>query len=165
MNSVGSSLETGVLIQMKKQSRSEKFEPKITQGKQLPGVSGYLSKPIMYETKAIIEATANFDEHCRIGGSEYRATINGQVLAVKKTKKDVTEELKILQKVNHANLVRLVGISSNTDGNRFLVYEYAENGSLDKWLHSKSSSSSGILTWGKRLNIALDVANGLQYMH
>ncbi|XP_041013999.1 serine/threonine receptor-like kinase NFP [Juglans microcarpa x Juglans regia] len=165
MKRVGSSLETSVLIKMKEQSRCENFEPKITQGKLLPGVSGYLSKPIMYETKAIIEATANFDEHCRIGGSVYRATINGQVLAVKKTKEDVTEELKILQKVNHANLVRLMGISSDTDGNRFLVYEYAENGSLDKWLHSKSSSSSAILTWSQRLIIALDVANGLQYMH
>ncbi|KAG2703731.1 hypothetical protein I3760_06G150300 [Carya illinoinensis] len=165
MKRLGSSLETSVLIKMKEQSRSENFEPKITQGKLLPGVSSYLSKPIMYETKAIIEATANFDEHCRIGGSVHRATINGQVLAVKKTKEDVTEELKILQKVNHANLVRLMGISFDTDGNRFLVYEYAENGSLDKWLHSKSSSSSVILTWSQRLNIALDVANGLEYMH
>ncbi|KAJ6961692.1 hypothetical protein NC652_000587 [Populus alba x Populus x berolinensis] len=87
-----------------------------------------------------------------------------------KTKDDITEELKILQKVSHANLVKLMGMSSGFDreGNRFLVYEFAENGSLEKWLHptsESSSSSSGFLTWSQRLHVALDVANGLQYMH
>jgi hypothetical protein len=154
INRMGSSLETSDLIQTKEQAKSEAFK-----GKLLPGVSDYLSKPIVYENKTIMEATMNLNEHRRIGGSVYRATINGLDLAVKKTKEDVcTEELKILQKVNHANLVRLVGISSEVaDGNRFLVYEYAENGSLD--------NSLAFLTWNQRLNIALDVANGLYYMH
>lgn len=155
------------LVQAKELKRG-----KIIQDKLLPGVSGYLSKPIMYETKAIMEATFNFNDNCRIGGSVYKATIDGEVLAVKKVNKDVTEELRILQKVNHANLVKLMGISSDYHGHILLVYEYAENGSLDKWLHSKSSSSSSsssdpvsFLTWNQRLNIALDVASGLQYMH
>ena len=165
---IGSSLETSELIQMKEQSKSDNFEPKskTAQTKLLPGVSGYLSKPIMYEANTIMEATMNLNEHCRIGGSVYKATINGNILAVKKIKEDVTEELKILQKVNHANLVKLMGVSSDTEGNHFLVYEYAEKGSLDKWLHSsKSSKSLALLTWSQRLNIALDVANGLHYMH
>ena len=58
-------------------------------------------------------------------------------------------------------------MSSESGGNCFLVYEYAENGSLDK-LYSKASAASisvVVLTWSLRLNIALDVANGLQYMH
>ncbi|KAK9284472.1 hypothetical protein L1049_023645 [Liquidambar formosana] len=163
-----SCLETTDLIQLKKVSKDENFEPKIMQDKLLPGVSGYLGKPIMYEMKVIVEATMNFNERYRIGGSIYRAMINGQVVAVKKAQEDVTEELKILQKVNHGNLVKLMGISSDTDGNRFLVYEFAENGSLDRWLYPNSSSSSSsvsFLTWSQRLHIALDVANGLQYMH
>ncbi|XWS42000.1 hypothetical protein CRYUN_Cryun17cG0130800 [Craigia yunnanensis] len=142
--------------------------PKITQDKLLPGVSGYLGKPIIYEADVIMGATMNLNEHCRIGGSVYRATIDGKLLTVKKTKDDITEELKILQKVNHANLVKLMGVSADSDGNCFLVYEYAENGSLDKWLHRKCSSSSShvaFLTWSQRLQVALDVANGLQYMH
>ena len=59
-------------------------------------------------------------------------------------------------------------MSSESGGNCFLVYEYAENGSLDKLLYSKASAASisvVVLTWSQRLNIALDVANGLQYMH
>jgi hypothetical protein len=98
---IGSSLETSELIQMKEQSKSDNFEPKskTAQTKLLPGVSGYLSKPIMYEANTIMEATMNLNEHCRIGKSVYRATINGNVLAVKKIKEDVCgEELKILQK-------------------------------------------------------------------
>ena len=59
-------------------------------------------------------------------------------------------------------------MSSKSGGNCFLVYEYAENGSLDKLLYSKSSAASVsvvVLTWNQRLNIALDVANSLQHMH
>ncbi|KAK8566266.1 hypothetical protein V6N13_021339 [Hibiscus sabdariffa] len=162
------SLETVGLIPMKDLTKSESFQPKIMQDKLLPGLSGYLGKPIMYEADVIMRATMNLNEHSRIGGSVYRATIDGKLLAIKKTKDDITKELKILQKVNHANLVKLMGVSADSEGNCFLVYEYAENGSLDKWLHPKSSCSSScvaVLTWSQRLHVALDVANGLQYMH
>ncbi|XP_054786359.1 serine/threonine receptor-like kinase NFP [Prosopis cineraria] len=135
----------------------------------LSGVSGYVSKPTVYEFSVVMEATMNLDQQCRIEGSVYKAKIDGQVLAIKKVKEDVMEELKILQKVNHANLVKLMGVSSDTkDGNCFLVYEYAENGSLDNWLYRKSSDASGsvsFLTWSQRIRIALDVAMGLQYLH
>ncbi|CAH1437520.1 unnamed protein product [Lactuca virosa] len=165
----GSSFEFTDLLHMKKGSKLEGFEPtKNNQDKLLPGVSGYLSKPIMYDRKEIMEATMNFSERYRIGGSVYKAVIQGQIVAVKKFR-DATEELKILQRVNHTNLVKLMGISSDFDGNCFLVYEYAENGSLDKWLFPLSSSSSSgsvvFLSWSQRLNLALDIANALQYMH
>ncbi|KAM7250236.1 hypothetical protein ACFE04_022119 [Oxalis oulophora] len=164
-----SCLETSDLIQEKNSSKSERLEPKNIQDKLLPGVSGYLDKPTMYNIQMIMDATMNFDEHFKIGGSAYKADIDGKVLAVKKIEGDTfTDELKILQKVNHANLVKLMGFSSDFEGNRFLVYEYAENGSLDKWLYPKYSSSSNstiFLSWGQRLQVALDVANGLHYLH
>ncbi|KAD2073957.1 hypothetical protein E3N88_41901 [Mikania micrantha] len=54
----------------------------------------------------------------------------------------------------------------------FLVFEYAENGSLKDWLHGglamKSqfiASCSCFLTWNQRLKICLHVATALQYMH
>ncbi|KAK7309259.1 hypothetical protein RJT34_05833 [Clitoria ternatea] len=140
-----------------------------TADKLLSGVSGYVSKPTMYEIDAIMEATMNLSEQCKIGESVYKANIEGHVFAVKKFKEDVSEGLKILQKVNHGNLVKLMGVSTNDDGNCFMVYEYAENGSLDDWLFSKSSSdtsnSMASLTWCQRISIAVDVAMGLQYMH
>uniref|UniRef100_A0A1D1YAP8 LRR receptor-like serine/threonine-protein kinase GSO1 n=1 Tax=Anthurium amnicola TaxID=1678845 RepID=A0A1D1YAP8_9ARAE len=134
----------------------------------LTGVSDCLDKPVVYRTQAIMEGTGNLDERCRLGGAVFRATINGEVFAVKKAEGDVSEELKILHKVNHANLVKLTGISTSPDGDFFLVYEYAHNGSLDKWLHPEaapSSSSATFLSWRQRLSVALDVADGLQYLH
>ncbi|XP_057768478.1 serine/threonine receptor-like kinase NFP [Salvia miltiorrhiza] len=162
----GSSLERPDLFAMYKASKDEKLEVKV-QDKLLPGVSGYLGKPIVYDLNVILKATMNLSERYRIGGSVYKATINDQFLAVKKTR-DATEEVQILQRVNHANLVKLMGVSSDNDGNFFIVYEYVENGSLDNWLSPKVSASSATvksLVWSQRLVIALDVANGLHYMH
>ncbi|XP_038883787.1 serine/threonine receptor-like kinase NFP [Benincasa hispida] len=130
-----------------------------------PVVSNYLGRPILYDYKVIMDATMSFNEGSKIGKSVYRATINGQISVIKEAKPDSKDELMILQKVNHINLVKLVGFSSDDKENFYLVYEFAENGSLDKWLYSPSEASSSHLTWIQRLNIALDVANGLQYMH
>ncbi|CAN6313529.1 unnamed protein product [Urochloa humidicola] len=146
----------------------------------LTGVSQFIDKPIIFVQEEIMEATSNLDERCRIGSSYYRAKLDGEVFAVKPAKGDVSAELRMMQMVNHANLIKLAGISIGTDGDyAFLVYELAEKGSLDKWLYyqkppppsgSPSSSCSTVpaattLTWAQRLGIALDVANGLLYMH
>lgn len=53
-----------------------------------------------------------------------------------------------------------------------MVFEYAENGSLSDCLHSEVahptstySRSTGLLSWTKRVQIALDIASGLEYIH
>ncbi|MQM13774.1 hypothetical protein Taro_046700 [Colocasia esculenta] len=134
----------------------------------LTEVSDCLDKPAVYCVEDIMQGTGDLDEKCRIGGAVFRADIDGELLAVRKAKGDVSEELRILQRVNHANLVKLMGISTSSSGEFFLVYEYAENGSLDRWLHQMTASppsSGGFLSWRQRLRIALDVASGLQYLH
>ena len=69
----------------------------------------------------------------------------------------------LILKVNHGNLVKLEGFCIDPeDGNCYLIYEYVENGSLHSWLHSSRSEQ---LTWKMRLRVAIDVANGLQYIH
>ncbi|XP_010936172.1 serine/threonine receptor-like kinase NFP [Elaeis guineensis] len=160
-------LETADFLRFKKPSNDQPASPMTKGDKLLAGVSRFIDKMVMFETRDILEATMNLDVGYRIGRSVYRATLNGQVFAVKQAEGDVKEELKILQIVSHANLIRLAGISTDADGDFFLVFEFAENGSLERWLHSNSSSSNsvGFLSWRHRLNIALDVANGLQYMH
>ncbi|KAL6649529.1 hypothetical protein ACP70R_013753 [Stipagrostis hirtigluma subsp. patula] len=142
--------------------------------KLLTGVSQFIDKPIIFVEEEIMEATMNLDERCKIGSSYYRAKLDGEVFAVKPAKGDVSAELRMMQTVNHANLIRLAGISIGVDGDyAFLVYEFAEKGSLDKWLYPRPPSSSpsssatvaSTLSWDQRLGIALDVANGLLYMH
>lgn len=50
----------------------------------------------------------------------------------------------------------------SVNANCYLVYEYVENGSLYSWLHENNNER---LSWKTRLRIAIDVANGLQYIH
>ena len=70
--------------------------------------------------------------------------------------------------LNHENLVRLEGLCLGEEKS-YLIYEYVENKSLDLWLHSsKNRPSMGYcssLTWKMRLQIAVDVARGLQHIH
>ena len=46
------------------------------------------------------------------------------------------------------------------DGAIFVVYEYMNGGSLDAWLWNRPSRP-----WVQRLQILLDAANGLAYLH
>uniref|UniRef100_M1A693 Serine-threonine protein kinase, plant-type n=1 Tax=Solanum tuberosum TaxID=4113 RepID=M1A693_SOLTU len=129
----------------------------------LADVSECLDKYKMYKMEQIWEATDGFDEGCLIQGSVYKGTIDGEVFAIKKMKWNAREELKILQKVNHGNLVKLEGFCIDPkEANCFLVYEYVENGSLHSWIHGEKPEK---LSWKTRLRIATDVANGLLYIH
>ncbi|NP_001355323.1 LysM receptor-like kinase precursor [Solanum lycopersicum] len=126
-------------------------------------LSDCLDKYKMYKMEQLWEATNGFDEECLIQGSVYKGTIDGEVLAIKKMKWNAREELKILQKVNHGNLVKLEGFCIDPkEANCYLVYEYVENGSLHSWLHGEKPEK---LSWKTRLRIATDVANGLLYIH
>ncbi|KAM3356471.1 serine/threonine receptor-like kinase NFP [Capsicum galapagoense] len=126
-------------------------------------VSECLDKYKMYKIEQLWEATDGFDEGCLIQGSVYKGTIDGEKFAIKKMKWNAREELKILQKVNHGNLVKLEGFCIDPkEANCYLVYEYVENGSLHSWLHGDKPEK---LSWVTRLRIATDVANGLLYIH
>lgn len=126
-------------------------------------VSDCLDKYKVYKIEDLKEATDGFDERWVIEGSVYKGCIDGKQYAIKKMKWNACEELKILQKVNHGNLVMLEGFCIDSeDADCYLVYEYLENGSLYTQLHQ---SKMDMLNWKTRLRIAVDVANGLQYIH
>ncbi|XP_073027486.1 serine/threonine receptor-like kinase NFP [Primulina eburnea] len=126
-------------------------------------VSGCLDKYRVFGIDELREATDGFDEKWMIQGSVYKGSIDGEVYAIKKMKWNAYDELKILQKVNHGNLVKLEGFCIEPEeANCYLVYEYVENGSLYSWLHQRKNDK---LSWKTRLRIAIDVANGLQYIH
>lgn len=93
---------------------------------------------------------------------------DGHRIAVKQHKhassqgeKEFRSEVNVLRKARHKNVVRLLG-SCSEESHRLLVYEYVCNGSLDKHL---SQNNSNVLSWRNRLNIALGVARGLNYLH
>lgn len=124
------------------------------------------NKPVMYSPQVVKQATQNFSSLFYIGGSVYRGTINGRHVAIKRMKGNILPQDLIL--LNHENLVRLEGLCIGEEKS-YLIYEYVENKSLDLWLHcSKNRPSMGYcssLTWKMRLQIAVDVARGLQHIH
>ncbi|OEL29052.1 Serine/threonine receptor-like kinase NFP [Dichanthelium oligosanthes] len=127
-------------------------------------ISEWLDKYRVFKVEELERGTGGFDDAHLINGSVYKANIDGEMFAVKKMKWDACEELKILQKVNHSNLVKLEGFCINSaTGDCYLVYEYVENGSLDLWLLDRDRARR--LDWRARLHIALDLAHGLQYIH
>uniref|UniRef100_A0A1D1ZIK8 Putative receptor-like protein kinase At1g49730 n=1 Tax=Anthurium amnicola TaxID=1678845 RepID=A0A1D1ZIK8_9ARAE len=118
--------------------------------------------------KEIKRATDGFS---RIVGSDgngpiYKAQFpDGLVATVKKIRafeegKYLHRELQILGRLHHRHLVKLQGFSEGQD--RFLVFDYIENGSLKEFLHDPLRTP---LNWRTRLQIAFDVAAALEYLH
>nr|CAB3468185.1 unnamed protein product [Digitaria exilis] len=99
----------------------------------------------------------------------------GKMVAVKKIwnaakldaklDKEFESEVKVLGNIRHNNIVKLLCCISSQEA-KLLVYEYMENGSLDRWLHHRDREGAPApLDWPTRLAIAIDAAKGLCYMH
>ncbi|RAL49707.1 hypothetical protein DM860_001998 [Cuscuta australis] len=69
-------------------------------------------------------------------------------------------ECKILRHLRHRNLTKVLSCCSNSDL-KALVLEYMPNGSLEKWLYG----SNCLLDMAQRLNVMIDVACALEYLH
>ncbi|KAL1543008.1 non-specific serine/threonine protein kinase [Salvia divinorum] len=134
----------------------------------------------------LLKATNGFSENNVIGsgrfGSVYKAVLDDDednVVAVKVLNLDVRgatktfmAECRALGGIRHRNLVKLLSVCDSLDfkGNDFkaLVYEFKANGSLGKWLHSgeeESDEDLKSLSIIQRLNIAIDIAQGIEYLH
>ncbi|XP_052174615.1 putative receptor protein kinase ZmPK1 [Diospyros lotus] len=115
-------------------------------------------------------ATQNFKQEIGKGGfgTVYKGILNNErVVAVKRLEgilqgeAEFWAEVSIIGKLNHQNLVKMWGFCAE-DEQKLLVYDYMENGSLDKILFSDTSKT---LDWDQRYNIALGTAKGLSYIH
>ncbi|KAL0369211.1 UNVERIFIED_CONTAM: putative LRR receptor-like serine/threonine-protein kinase [Sesamum calycinum] len=101
-------------------------------------------------------------------GTVYIGTLSdGLTVAVKvfnlqseKVAKSFDTEIEVLSTIRHRNLIKIIGCCSNPDF-KALVLEYMPNGSLEKWLYSHNC----FLDLVQRLNIAIDVASALEYLH
>ncbi|XP_031486685.1 putative leucine-rich repeat receptor-like protein kinase At2g19210 [Nymphaea colorata] len=121
----------------------------------------------------IVKITCNFQTLIGKGGSGsvyYGCIGNGNEVAVKVLKdlqerrtKEFVAEVKFLMTVHHKNLVSFVGFCEE-DVNMIILYEYMQNGSLTDLLSGKKTTV-GPLTWKRQLQIALDIATGLEYIH
>ena len=125
---------------------------------------------------SILSATENFSKAYIIGdggfGTVYRASLpEGRIIAVKRLNggghlhadREFLAEMETIGKVKHENLVPLLGYCVFAD-ERFLIYEYMENGSLDVWLRNRADAVEA-LDWPTRLKICLGSARGLAFLH
>ncbi|KAI7741539.1 hypothetical protein M8C21_019928 [Ambrosia artemisiifolia] len=120
-------------------------------------------------------ATSSFSDENVIGiggnGKVYKGVLGGVEIAVKRINHDsddgVSEflaEVSSLGRLRHKNLVGLRGWCKKEKGSLILVYDYMENGSLDKLLFDCKDDTK-ILSFDDRMKILKDVANGIAYLH
>ncbi|XP_048140731.1 probable LRR receptor-like serine/threonine-protein kinase At3g47570 [Rhodamnia argentea] len=137
--------------------------------------------------RALLKATDDFSSMNLIGvgnfGSVYKGILkeNGTTVAVKVLHlvhrgalKSFLAECEALRNVRHRNLLKILTVCSGVDHQqndfKALVYEYMENGSLERWLHPNPTPShrnepTRTLNFFQRINIAIDVASALDYLH
>ncbi|KAL9305335.1 putative LRR receptor-like serine/threonine-protein kinaseRLK-Pelle-LRR-I-1 family [Arabidopsis thaliana] len=134
-----------------------------------PSQQSIETKKRRYTYAEVLAMTKNFERVLGKGGfgMVYHGYINGtEEVAVKLLSpssaqgyKEFKTEVELLLRVYHTNLVSLVGYCDEKD-HLALIYQYMVNGDLKKHL-----SGSSIISWVDRLNIAVDAALGLEYLH
>ncbi|XP_042485073.1 probable LRR receptor-like serine/threonine-protein kinase At3g47570 [Macadamia integrifolia] len=134
--------------------------------------------------KELFQATGGFSSANFIGsdsfGSVYKGIIDQDqtIVAVKvlnlqnsRVYKSLMIECNALRTIRHRNIVKILTSCSILDSKgkdfKALVYAFMPNGSLDDWLHlpMEAHNDSRKLSLLQRLNIAIDVAFALDYLH
>eukprot|EP00440_Ansanella_granifera_P034669 gb/GFBE01037610.1/.p1 GENE.gb/GFBE01037610.1/~~gb/GFBE01037610.1/.p1 ORF type:complete len:665 (+),score=133.12 gb/GFBE01037610.1/:1-1995(+) len=118
------------------------------------------------------DATNGFSNKLGSGaaGSVYRGTLrSGTEVAVKVLQDGgelggFEEEVRLLSRFRHPNLVTLLGWGAHKD-EKYLVYEFLPGGDASIWLEKCRSSNGKVsFPWQQRLQLALDAASGLSHL-
>ncbi|KAK6264162.1 hypothetical protein SCA6_019596 [Theobroma cacao] len=147
--------------------RRRQREPLIKSSKE----GSFKSKNRPFTYSQIVKITGNFTTVVGEGGfgKVYLGTLNDETpVAVKLLSpsskqgfKEFRAEVQLLMIVHHRNLVSLIGYCDE-NGKMALIYEYMANGNLRQHL---SGTNRNAFKWKERLQIAIDAAYGLEYLH
>ncbi|KAF5954250.1 hypothetical protein HYC85_007106 [Camellia sinensis] len=123
---------------------------------------------VAFSIEEIYKATDNFSTANKLGeggfGTVYKGKLkDGSFVAIKRAKKftEFKNEILTLSKIEHLNLVRLFGYLEHGD-ERIIVVEYIANGTLREHLDGTRGNELEI---SERLDIAIDVAHAVTYLH
>ncbi|KAF7842249.1 receptor kinase-like protein Xa21 [Senna tora] len=129
-------------------------------------------KPSRVSYYELLQGTNGFDECNFLGqgsfGSVYKGVLSsGQMVAIKIFNLHLEEALRSFDiectaicNLRHRNLVKIISSCSNVDF-KSLIMEFMPNGSLEKWLYSHNYCLDIL----QRLNIMIDIASALEYLH
>ncbi|XP_042497446.1 LEAF RUST 10 DISEASE-RESISTANCE LOCUS RECEPTOR-LIKE PROTEIN KINASE-like 2.1 isoform X2 [Macadamia integrifolia] len=130
--------------------------------------------PKRYSYSDIKKITNLFKEKLGQGGygGVFKGKLpNGRLVAVKilnASKGDGEEfinEVASISSTSHVNIVTLLGFCFN-GSKRALIYEFMPNGSLEKFIYNKKSMKTyHHLSWERLYQIAVGIAQGLEYLH
>ncbi|ONK66530.1 uncharacterized protein A4U43_C06F9150 [Asparagus officinalis] len=126
----------------------------------------------------LAKATDGFSDNNLIGTESYALVYrvilhhDNTIVAVKILKlerrgatKSFTDEYEALRNIRHRYLIKILTscstVDKKVDDSKALVFEFMPNGNLEAWLHTENKGHSLI----QRLNIAIDVADALKYLH
>ncbi|KAL6131332.1 hypothetical protein ACLB2K_069708 [Fragaria x ananassa] len=127
--------------------------------------------PIRYSYSNIKKMSDGFKDKLGQGGfgSVFKCKLrSGHFGAIKLLGKsnangeDFMSEVATIGRIHHVNVVQLVGYCVE-GSKRALVYDFMPNGSLDRYIYSKEESIT--LSYKKMYEIAVGVAQGIEYLH
>ncbi|CAL9005720.1 unnamed protein product, partial [Prunus brigantina] len=128
--------------------------------------------PIRYSYSDIKKMSNKFKNKLGEGGfgtvfkGKLRSGRSGAIKMLGKSKangEDFISEVATIGRIHHFNVVQLVGYCVE-GSKRALVYEFMQNGSLDKYIYFKEGSNN-LLSYQKMYDISLGVARGIEYLH
>ncbi|KAH9544873.1 hypothetical protein CY35_12G018700 [Sphagnum magellanicum] len=132
-------------------------------------------QPTIFSYSKLRAATKDFHPDMKLGQGSYGVVYKGifpnkNEVVVKQlfneSQQSIDEflnEIVLITRVKHRNLVKLKGCCITTSKKRLLVYEYVENNDLEQALFV--GKGKHMLNWPVRFNICLRVARGLFYLH
>ncbi|CAG8472010.1 31058_t:CDS:2 [Racocetra persica] len=113
---------------------------------------------------------SKFSNPERVGTGAYKklyraiSESDDMVVALKqvdiKNEKELLKEIELQFNVNHhPNIIRFYGITEIMPSNYMLMFEFADNGTLCEYLHTK------VLTWNDRFKLAYQIASAIKCLH
>ncbi|XWS30378.1 hypothetical protein CRYUN_Cryun24cG0112200 [Craigia yunnanensis] len=129
---------------------------------------------LQFKFSTLERATDCFNEAQKLGsggyGEVFKGTLpDGREIEIKRLyingksrSQEIYNEMDVISRAQHKNLVRFLGGCFTTIEN-FLVYEYLVNKSLDSIIFDPEKKKE--LDWGKRHRIIIGTAEGLEYLH
>ncbi|XP_057769758.1 probable receptor-like protein kinase At5g38990 [Salvia miltiorrhiza] len=135
--------------------------------------ASYINLP-KFDLTSIATATNQFSDSEMIEGFEtserysvFKAVLpTGKIVAVKRFSLSWLDEFKneisLTSRLDHRNIANLLGYCIHENGEAMLLYDRMAQGNLFDHLHNSGNSS---LSWKQRLQICIDAAKGLEYLH